>query len=57
MNSKIFKYFINLIFYFNTNKNYLLVEITGQNNIQPIELRVDQVIFIINILLEKLNMV
>ena len=41
----------------NTNKNYLLVEITGQNNIQPIELRVDQVIFIINILLEKLNMV
>lgn len=41
----------------NTNKNYLLVEITGQNDIQPIELRVNQVIFIINILLEKLGMV
>ena len=41
----------------NANKNYLLVEITGQNNVQPIELRVNQVIFIINILLEKLGMV
>ena len=38
------------------NKNYILVETTGQNNSQPLDLRVGQVLFIISMLLEKLDM-
>ncbi len=29
------------------DKDYLLIETTGQNNIQPIDIRVDQVIFFV----------
>jgi hypothetical protein len=38
------------------NKNYILVETTGQNNTQPLDLRVGQVLFIIDMLLNKLDM-
>jgi predicted deacylase len=36
--------------------NYLLVETTGQNNIQPIEIRVDQCINVINTVLNYFNL-
>ena len=43
--------------YTNTyNKNYILVETSGQDDIQPINLRVEQVILVINVVLENLNM-
>ena len=35
--------------------NYLLVETTGQNNIQPIEIRVNQCINVINTVLNYFN--
>ena len=38
------------------NKNYILVETSGQDDIQPINLRVEQVILIINVVLENFNM-
>jgi predicted deacylase len=38
-------------------RDYLLVETTGQNNIQPIEIRRDQMLSIINHLLTNLNMI
>jgi hypothetical protein len=41
----------------NSNLNYILIETTGQNNIQPIDTRVYQVLFFINTTLKKLNMI
>jgi hypothetical protein len=38
------------------NKNYLLVETTGQNNVQPLELRIQQITLIINTVIEMFNM-
>ena len=37
-------------------KNYMLIETSGQNDIQPLELRVKQVLLVINIVLENLGM-
>jgi len=37
------------------DKNYILVETTGQNNIQPIEIRVNQMYLIIKNLLQLIN--
>jgi hypothetical protein len=42
---------------YNIQKPYFLVEITGQNNVQPIELRRDQGLTIINTFLQNLNMI
>jgi hypothetical protein len=41
----------------NINKNYILIETTGQNNIQPLNLRVEQINFIILNILNKLKMI
>jgi predicted deacylase len=38
-------------------KDYILIETTGQNNIQPIEIRRDQMLFIIKQLLIHLDMI
>jgi hypothetical protein len=38
------------------NKNYVLIEISGQDNIQPIDLRAGQVILVVNTVVENLNM-
>jgi hypothetical protein len=40
---------------YNLKKKYLLVETTGQNNIQPLNIRVNQMISIVNNLLNILN--
>lgn len=40
----------------NSNLNYILIETTGQNNIQPLETRVSQVLFFINTTLQNLGM-
>jgi hypothetical protein len=45
------RYYCNII-----NKDYILIETTGQNNIQPINVRVEQNLFIINHIL-KFNIV
>jgi hypothetical protein len=37
-------------------KNYVLIETSGQNNIQPIDLRISQVLLVIDIVLENLGM-
>ena len=37
------------------NKNYILIETSGQNNIQPLKVRVNQQLFIINNILNQLN--
>ena len=36
-------------------KNYILIETSGQNNIQPLKVRVNQQLFIINNILNQLN--
>lgn len=38
------------------NKNYMLIETSGQNDIQPINLRVGQVLLVIDVVLENLGM-
>jgi hypothetical protein len=38
------------------NKNYILIETSGQNNIQPLEIRTNQVLLVINTLINKLGM-
>jgi len=38
-------------------KNYILIEITGQNNIQPIKIRSEQIIFIIQFFLRFHDMI
>jgi hypothetical protein len=38
------------------NKNYILIETSGQNNIQPMDIRVNQVLLIINEVLGYLEM-
>ena len=42
---------------YNSQKPYFLVETTGQNDVQPIELRRDQGLTIINTFLQTLNMI
>jgi len=43
--------------YFHTHKkNYLLIETSGQNDIQPLNLRVKQVLTVIDVVLENLKM-
>jgi hypothetical protein len=42
------RYYLNLI-----NKNYILIETTGQNNIQPLETRINQCDIFIKILLKE----
>jgi len=37
------------------NKNYILVETTGQNNIQPLKIRINQINFIIDYILKYFN--
>lgn len=37
------------------NKNYILVETTGQNNIQPLNIRVNQMKFIVKEVINKIN--
>lgn len=39
------------------NKDYILIETTGQNNIQPLDIRVEQVEDMINVLLKNMNMI
>lgn len=39
------------------NKNYILIETTGQNNVQHIDIRIKQILSIINTVLQKLNMI
>lgn len=39
------------------NKNYILIETTGQNNVQHIDIRIKQISTIINEVLQKLNMI
>ena len=39
------------------NKDYILIETTGQNNIQPLSIRVDQMTDSINVLLKNLKMI
>ena len=39
------------------NKNYILIETTGQNNIQPINTRINQVLLIIDVVIKKLNII
>jgi len=43
-------------FYNAHNKNYMLIETSGQNDIQPIDLRVKQVLLVIDVVLENLGM-
>lgn len=38
------------------NKNYILIETSGQNDIQPLDLRVNQVILVVKTVLKKLEM-
>jgi hypothetical protein len=38
-------------------KNYILIETSGQNNIQPIDLRINQVLLTIDTILEELKMI
>jgi len=38
------------------NKNYILIETSGQNDIQPLEIRTSQVLLVINTLINKLGM-
>ena len=38
------------------HKNYILIETSGQDDIQPLELRVNQVLLVISTVLDKLNM-
>jgi len=38
------------------NKNYILIETSGQNNIQPLETRTNQIISVINTILVELEM-
>ena len=38
------------------NKNYILIEISGQDDIQPLDLRVSQVLLVINDVLSNLGM-
>ena len=42
---------------FNKNKKYMLVETSGQNNIQPLKLRMKQIYIIIKIILENINII
>lgn len=37
------------------NRNYVLIEVTGQNDIQPLSLRVNQIKFLINNMLHQIN--
>jgi hypothetical protein len=48
----------SLRYYTNINrKNYVLIEITGQNNVQPLQVRKQQTDLIINIVLEYFNLI
>jgi hypothetical protein len=49
--------FNSLDYYLNTNKkNYILIETSGQNDIQPLDLRIGQVLLVIDVVLENLGM-
>lgn len=48
----------SLIYYMNMNKkNYILVETTGQDNIQPLQIRINQNKIIINTVLKQFNLI
>jgi hypothetical protein len=47
-----FRYFNNIY-----NKNYILIETTGQDNIQPLNIRINQINLFINLLLKYYNLI
>lgn len=38
------------------NKNYILIETSGQNNIQPLETRINQIMLVIDTIVVELEM-